>query len=135
MYIKHLLFIFYMSSPIAYSTNRDYRQVVRNFCNMKCTDADADIDEESRDELLFDECSTSKKMTEIYESTKHHPLWIHLYEKAAAKFFSTDNEIGLAVLFSYDYFLKFYKCWTLFIESPHDFVDSNDTYQNLLSAL
>jgi len=127
-----------MSSPIVYSTNKDYRQVVRNFCNMKCTDdkfIDDEIDEESRDELLFDESSTSKKMTEIYESTKHHLLWIHLYEKAAAKFFSTDNEIGLAVLFSYDYFLKFYKCWTLFIESPHDFVDSNDTYQNLLSAL
>jgi hypothetical protein len=127
-----------MSRPIIYSTNKEYRQAVRNFCNMNCSDNsfnNYEIDEESRDELLFDESSTSKKMTEIYASTKNHGLWICLYEKAAAKFFSTDNEIGLAVLLSYDYFPKLYECWTLFIESPDKFIESNEIYQNLLSAL
>jgi len=127
-----------MSRPIIYSTNKEYRQAVRNFCNMNCSDNsfnNYEIDEESRDELLFDESSTSKKMTEIYASTKKHILWIYLYEKAAAKFFSTDNEIGLAVLLSYDYFPKFYECWNLFIESPDKFIESNEIYQNLLKSL
>jgi len=127
-----------LPTPIIYSTNKEYRQLLRSFCNMNCTEdnfMDDEMDEESRDELLFDESSTSKKMTEIYSLTKKESLWICLYEKAAAKFFSTDNEIGLAILLSYDYFPKFYECWILFIESPVKFIESNEIYRNLLSAL
>jgi hypothetical protein len=123
--------------PILYFTNTEYRQVIRDFCNMNCIDTNEslDMDNETRDELLFDYISTANKMDEILEITERHPLWIVLYEKSAAKFFSTDIGTGLAVLLSYDFFPLFYECWTLFITSPEQFIESNPIYKKLLNAL
>ena len=127
----------FLKQPIEYSTNKEYRQVLREFCNMKCIDIyeNTDIDDESRDELLFDINSTKDKMDEIYNTTKYHPLWIKIYEKAAAKFFSIEPEIGISILLCYDYFPFFYDCWILFINNPNDFTETNEVYQKLFLSL
>ena len=52
----------------------------------------------------------SAAMDEIYEKTKHLEQFQSLYISAAALMFSTDPNIGLAVLFSYDYFSLFHTC-------------------------
>jgi len=105
-----------------YSSDKEYRETLRKFCEMNCIDEnkDIDLDDISRDELLYDERSVQKKMDEIYGATKHDPLWIELYELAAAKFFSMNKEIGLTVLFSYHYFPGFYNCWIDFSNSSTD---------------
>jgi len=123
-----------MNSKIQYSNNSEYRQSLRTFCDMSCNDPSIiyeDIDDESKDELLYDPDSMENKMEEIYEKTRYDPLWINLYEKAAAKFFSTNNEIGLVVLFSYDYFSAFYAC----LETQEPWSETNESYTFLLSLL
>jgi hypothetical protein len=123
-----------MESKIKYSTNAEYRQAIRKFCDMSCNDTSViyeDIDDESKDELLYDADSMENKMDEIYEKTRYDPLWINLYEKAAAKFFSTENEIGLVVLFSYDYFSAFYGC----LHTQEPWSETNESYIFLLSLL
>ena len=126
---------------ISYSTNSEYRQVIRNFCDMSCNlndllqKYDSEIDDETTDELLYDSVSIKTKMDEIYQLTKNDPLWINLYEKAAAKFISTNREIGLSILFCYDYFPGFYECWISFRNTPKEWSEINEHYKYLLTIL
>jgi len=123
---------------ITYSTNAEYRQALRKFCDMSCNDISIEyeeIDDESKDELLYDPNSMEEKMDEIFKKTKDDPLWIELYKLAAAKFFSTDLEIGLTVLFSYHYFPGFYNCWISFSQNPDNWSKTNESYLLLLSIL
>lgn len=123
---------------IIYASNKEYRQLLRNFCDMSCNVLSSDyndIDDESYDELLYDTVAMNRKMDEVFEKTKSDPLWIHLYELAAAKFFSTKKEIGLTVLFSYDYFPGFYHCLKSFNDEPDKWCNKNEYYNNLVSLL
>ena len=98
-----------------YKNNREYRQVLRQFFEMKHVEElhidqdNLDIeDEETLDELLYDSESVEKKLNEIFEKTKSIDAFVKIYEIAAAHMFSVDLETGLAVLLSYDYFPYFY---------------------------
>jgi hypothetical protein len=125
-------------NSVKYSTNKEYRNVIREFCKMKCDDSNNfldDVDEETKDEMLFDSLASQIKMNEIFEQTKDHLLWQQIYDKSAAKFFSTDREIGLSVLFCYDFFAAFYECWNSFLEYPEKFDETNEYYQRLFSTL
>ena len=118
-----------------YTTNSEYRQAIREFCKMNCEPIELDIDDESKEELLYDVISSKKTLDFIYEKTKENPLWQQLYEKAAGKFLSTDREIGLSVLFCYDYFWYFKKCWDSFLENVENFDENNEFYKSLNSIL
>jgi len=107
------------SMSVTYSNNKEYRQAIRDFCNMNTIALDFDpdtYDEETYDEHQFDMDAMKQSMDIIYEMTKENPHWNVLYLKAAGKFISTVPEIGLSVLFSYDYFSKFVDCWNWFLE-------------------
>jgi len=120
-----------------YSTNEEYREVLRKFCKMNCIDEnkDIDLDDISRDELIYDSKAVQIKMDEIYTVTKHDPQWIELYKLAAAKFFSTNKEIGLTVLFSYHYFPGFYNCWIDYSNNNNSWSKTNESYLYLKSIL
>lgn len=125
-------------NSIKYTTNKEYRKVIREFCKMNCedkTDFSDDIDEETRDEIMFDSLSCQLVMNDIFDKTKKHPLWQKIYDKAAAKFFSTDREIGLSVLFCYDFFPGFHDCWKSFLEHPEKFDETNEYYQTLMITM
>jgi hypothetical protein len=81
--------------------------------------------DETMDELDYDEESASKSLNSIYEKTKEITEFQHLYDLAAACMFSTDREIGLAVLFSYDYF-------HLFINVLQNVLHEKNVLQNVL---
>ena len=121
---------------VRYTTNKEYRQAIRDFCNMNtiALEFETDVDDETYDELQFDMDSMKQSMDIIFEMTKDNKYWTILYEKAAAKFFSTHNEIGLSVLFSYDYFSKFVDCWNWFLEGK-EFNENTNCYITLLNAL
>ena len=87
---------------------------------------DSDLDEETKDELLFDNEAISKTMDFIYEKTHNNILFKELYSIAASKMFSEDLQIGLAVLFSYDFFEKFHLCLIDFFNN--DFSNENTQY-------
>jgi hypothetical protein len=68
----------------------------------------------------------------IYSKTSSEPRFIELYSLAAGTMFSEDNTLGLAVLFSYDYFYLFNKCLMSFFTKP---LDNNDSFSSLMKLL
>jgi len=84
------------------------------------------LDDETKDEMMYDEKMMSLIMDEIYDATKNNDLFNELYDLAAARMFSTDRGIGQAVLLSYDYLCFFHNCLASFIKG--DFDSKNEYY-------
>jgi len=105
-----------------YKTNKEYRQTLRDFFKMELPNIqhlNEDIDEESLDELLYDEKAVENGLNEIYAKTKLKKAFQTLYEAAAAKMISMDHETGLAVLLSYDYFTDFVQFLNYYYENEN----------------
>jgi hypothetical protein len=85
-----------------------------------------DYDDETYDELLFDESAVNIGMTNIIKKTKGNILFDELYDLASAKMFSTNKETGLCILLSYDFFSDFYHLWKSYIENPTTFSKTNE---------
>jgi len=116
-----------------YSNNKEYRQAIRQFFHMNIDVIEAEIkqydyDEETQDELLFDEDAMNLGMTNILEKTAGNRLFDELYSLAAAQMISMDKETGLCVLLSYDYFSDFYNVWTAYLENPNSLSETNAFY-------
>jgi len=98
-----------------------------------------DIDKVSRDELEYDDDASDKAMEYVINQTRNNPLFHVLYEQAATFMFSTNVDIGLAVLFSYDYLLLFHNCLTDYFkslrESDNTFTNQNVNYTLLYNKL
>ena len=121
-----------MESIKQYTTNTEYRQCLRELfkmnpeiCEAKVKDTEnhnqETIDDETADEMRYDNEAVGKIMDYIYEKTQKHKLFQELYDKAASKMLSLDRDIGLCVLFSYDYLLLFQNCLDVFFKAPEDF--------------
>jgi hypothetical protein len=93
------------------------------------------LDEETEDEISYDEEAATKKMDEIYSKTKDNDLFMNIYKTAALRMFSEDPEIGLAVLFSYDYLPLFYLCLVEYFKSLGTLNNANTNYSNLLKKI
>ena len=125
---------------IDYENNKQYRQCLRNVFSMDILNLDIpfdqmeDLDDETEDELLFDENAMIKSMDFIYEKTKNSSYFKELYKLAASKMFSEDENIGLAVLFSYDYFALFHLCLVDFL-NKNVFNEKNNYYINLKNKI
>jgi len=140
----------YSCNTIQYSNNAEYREVLRTLFQMSKqpmdektkdeetkdneTKDDESIDNETKDELDYDETASSKFLNSVYEKTKNKKEFQKLFDLAAACMFSTDREIGLAVLFSYDYLALFYQVLELNTIDPSNISDSAP-YQKLLQGL
>lgn len=117
-----------LNKDVSYTNNREYRKCLRELFNMKCIMNEDlnDIDEETMDELLYDENTMSAIMDEIFNATKNNELFNELYDLAAARMFSTDRTIGQAVLLSYDYLCIFHNCLASFLRGNFD--NKNEFY-------
>jgi len=100
---------------VTYNDNKSYRECLRKVINMDVSklnipwnEMDDDLDEETIDELLFDNNIMSTCMDFIYDKTKDSNYFQELYLIGASKMFSQDPQIGLAILFSYDFFNYFH---------------------------
>jgi hypothetical protein len=125
---------FDINMEASYQSNEQYRATLRRMFFMDvsmCALTLESIDEETRDELTYDESTVSAVMDKLFDITKGHPLFQYLYDAGAAKMISTNREIGQAVLFSYDYLPLFHKCLASFIRNPEDFNESNEYYVSL----
>ena len=123
-----------------YSNNKDYRQAIRRIFNMNVDIVEAEIkpynyDEETQDELMFDEVAMSTGMTNILEKTKGNCLFDELYSLAAAQMISMDKETGLCILLSYDYLSDFYNVWNSYLENPNEMSETNDFFIILKNRL
>ena len=123
-----------------YSNNKEYRRLLRIFFNMNVQKIESGIkhcnyDDETYDELLYDDTAVDIGMSTIIEKTKGNKLFDELYVLASAKMFSTDKETGLCILLSYDFFYDFYNLWNSYIEKPFEFSKTNEYYISLQNRL
>jgi hypothetical protein len=127
-----------------YNDNKGYRQSLRGLFEMNSKNYEdrinsiksiEELDEETEDEISYDEKAASETMDQIYSKTKNNVLFKNLYKIAASKMLSEDETIGQAVLFSYDYLKDFYLCLVDFYNEPENFTDKNHKYINLLKKI
>jgi hypothetical protein len=126
-----------------YGNTEEYRQILRAIVKMDPTKhySDAtiqfsdDLDDETVDELTYDNQAMSHYLDGVYQTTKSNALFQRLYFSAAALMISTNPEIGLAILFSYDYLAPFYLCYQSYLLSPSEFSENNQFYHSLVSRL
>lgn len=118
---------------VLYKNNEMYRECLRNVVNMDIVklhipwdQMDDDLDEETKDELLFDNNAMSLTMDYIYDKTKNNDFFKEIYLLGAGKMFSTDPNIGLAILFSYDFFDMFHLCLQDFFNDKLDTINYNN---------
>ena len=139
MYPKHLII------P-KYTTNTGYRQCLRQIFQMKPENYPDSIkqleeelgdefDKESRDEIEYDEESAGLMMQYIRNQTKHLPIFQRLYELAAARILSRDHEIGVAILYAYDYLPLFHECVCRFLNDPSSLNETTPAYKELFDML
>lgn len=101
---------------VQYTNDKEYRATIRTLCNMssnvlafaKSEEEVDDIDEITRDEWDFDQDAITKLFDFIYSTTVKEPILNAIYKTAAGFMLSEDPNIGLAVLFSYDYLMDFH---------------------------
>jgi len=122
-----------------YTDNKSYRSTLRRLFFMDismCSEMDNEsMDEESRDEMMYDNDAVITVMGNLFELTRDNVLFQNLYDLAAEKMISTNREIGQAVLFSYDYLPLFHKCLAGFLRNPDGFNDSDEFYVALLKKI
>ena len=113
---------------IQYTNNQEYRQQLRVLFNMKnqSQDLDLGIDAETLDENDFDTDAASNMMDYVFDMTENEPVFQELYDYAAALMFSQDREIGIAVLFSYDYLAYFHPCICDFTNNNQSITSANE---------
>ena len=119
-------------TQIQYTNNIEYRNCLRQLFHMTYMKNDDDIDAVTQDENNYDNDASTIAMDYIYKTTKDHVHFQQLYDIAASKMLSIDREIGLAVLFSYDYMSLFHDCILSFIKNPDNFDENNKAYCTLL---
>jgi len=122
-----------------YTDNKSYRSTLRRLFFMDVSmchvTVDESMDDESRDELMYDNDAVITVMGNLFELTRDNVLFQNLYDLAAEKMISTNREIGQAVLFSYDYLPLFHKCLAGFLRNPDGFNDSDEFYVALLKKI
>lgn len=121
--------------PIIYDNNKGYRECLRALFQMNqetyqdkinTIRSREELDEETEDEISYDDDAAQKIMDEIYEQTKSSELFNKIYVLAAGKFLSEDPSIGLAVLFSYDFLSSFIVCLVDYLKDSISFNNKNN---------
>jgi hypothetical protein len=102
-----------------YTTDTEYRDCIRKVFRLKDIEPDCNhlADDETRDELNYDDETMSSALNIIFEKTAEIPTFSELYLLAAAKMISEDREIGLVILVSYDFFPWFHACLEWFLRT------------------
>ena len=109
---------------INYYDNKTYRETLRKifrmenqhrkegskiiFNNGEIMDIN-DIDDETLDEINFDDTVYDDCFSHIWEMTKNVKGMVELYEWSAGNFMSMDQSVGIANLLNYNYLPRFYK--------------------------
>lgn len=129
---------------VKYGDTREYRHCCRELFEMDHTIYEKkvqelrdhnkeELDDETLDELAYDGDATTKVMDFVFEQTKGVAEFRELYQIAALRMFSEDPNIGLAVLFSYDYMERYHSCLVEFFSGR--FSKDLGAYRELMKLL
>ena len=125
---------------ISYNDTTQYRNILRMLFSMDkhnypAVSLDNDIDIESKDELEYDDSAATEHMDLIYNQTKQNNLFHTIYLKGASFMLSQDVNIGVAIMFSYDYLDIFIPCYIDFCKNPNGFNENTPSYKVLYNKL
>jgi len=104
---------FNVIKPI-YTNNTEYRKVLQELCFLRYPDTFPEgdypegTDPECCHEMTYDLENMTHAMDFIWQNTQHDAQFLELYRLAAVEMMTEDLEVGLAILFSYDYLRYFY---------------------------
>jgi hypothetical protein len=118
---------------VIYEDTKEYRECMRHLFKMTPLIQDSDLDDETLDEQNYDSIQTTIMLDYIYALTKDNKCFQKMYDYASATMFSQDREIGLAVLFSFDYFIFFHPCICSYIKMPHRMSETNEYFIELVN--
>jgi len=133
-----------VETPVNYANSAEYRRCIRLLFEMDQTVYEKQIDDieahnqevldaETRDEMCYDGVAAINVMDYVYDCTKDTPEFALLYTKAAARMFSEDPNLGIAILFSYDYLQLFHACLVEFYSDR--FNPDSPPYRELLKQI
>jgi len=115
-----------------YSNSNEYRNFLRHLAKMDASNypvfGETD-DEETLDEFLYDSDAMMNYMNAIFAITKQSPLFMKLYRLAAEKMLSTDPEIGLAIMYSYDYLDLFFPFLYMYLREQNSELHTHFEFQ------
>lgn len=94
-----------------------------------------DMDEETLDEYNYEVDSVSAFMDKVSDATIDNDVFVYIYKLAASKMISTDCQIGIAVLCSYDFLYLFYPMLCSYSHSPQTFSQNDPNYVKLVKKL
>lgn len=119
---------------LEYTSDSEYRALFRKLSEMDISTIDIDpcIDEVTKDEILYDDNAVITLTSKIWEATKNNEDFCELYQLSAGAMFSTDLEIGIVVLFAYDYLRLFYPIIYEYSLHPNMDVDTHPNYDKLI---
>ena len=118
---------------IYYEDTKQYRECMRGLFKMTPRIEDCDLDEETLDEQNYDANQTILMLDYVYALTKDNKWFQKLFDYGAATMLSQDREIGLTILFSFDYFIFFHSCLCSYIKNPQHMNSSNEYYIELVN--
>lgn len=118
---------------VKYDDNLGYRDCVRRVFNMDVSGIEIqdDIDDVTKDEMIYDDKNVSAGLDYLYDKTKGVNAFRDLYLVGASRMFSENLEIGMAVVFSYDYFELFHLCLVDFFNAGETITADNENYVKL----
>jgi hypothetical protein len=130
-----------------YNSDKEYRAFLRHIIQMdptkfyetediKFDPTDPNVSEETIDEYNYDGTAVAKYLDKVFADTKDRKEFQRLYTAAAALMFSEKQDIGLAVLMSYDYLAWFYYIYTTYIRDPTTWnANTDEIYQKLIERI
>jgi hypothetical protein len=81
--------------------------------------------------MIYDDRNVSAGLDYLYDKTKGVKAFRDLYLVGASRMFSENLEIGMAVVFSYDYFELFHLCLVDFFNAGETITVDNENYVKL----
>jgi len=98
-----------------YSNNSEYRECLRKAFYMTCDlehlmEDNPDYDDETLDEELYENEKSKLALDYVFDKTKDNSTFKKMYLHSAAKLICENIDLGMTVLFSYDFFATFHKC-------------------------
>jgi len=100
-----------------------------------CDKIEENFDEETIDEVGFDEEAANRAMDDVFERTRGEFFFEEIYKLAAGKMISVDRKIGLAVCFSYDYFMYFHRCLKEYLDNGNVVMEDSNCFKEMIQRL
>ncbi len=112
---------------VQYTDDTEYRQVLGQLMGFTVS---SDDEEDS-----YDNERVTTVLHQLWFWTKEHPLFFHVYDKAASFMLSENPEIGLSVLLSYDNLPLFHNMLVAYWKLGERFGSDHSAYIKLRDKL